>query len=42
MNTKTLSTDELLARKRKAEKLQKILVKIFIFFILILMDLPIF
>lgn len=42
MNTKALSTDELLARKRKAEKLQKILVKIFIFFILILMDLPIF
>jgi spermidine/putrescine transport system permease protein len=42
LNTKTLSTDELLARKRKAEKLQKILVKIFIFFILILMDLPIF
>lgn len=38
----TLSTDQLLARKRKAEKIQKCLVKVFIFFVLILMDLPIF
>lgn len=40
--TKNLSTDELLAKKRKAEKVQKIFVKIFIFFVLIIMDLPIF
>lgn len=40
--TRTLSTNELLARKRKLEKLEKVLVKIFIFFVLILMDLPIF
>lgn len=38
----TLSTDELLKRKRTNEKIQKIFVKIFIFFVLILMDLPIF
>lgn len=39
---RTLSTDELLKRKRTNEKIQKIFVKIFIFFVLILMDLPIF
>ena len=39
---RTLSTDELLKRKRTNEKVQKIFVKIFIFFVLILMDLPIF
>ena len=39
--TKTISTDELLARKRSKEKAIKILVKCFIFFVLILMDLPI-
>ena len=38
----TLSTNELLKRKRTNEKIQKIFVKIFIFFVLILMDLPIF
>jgi spermidine/putrescine transport system permease protein len=39
---RTLSTNELLKRKRTNEKIQKIFVKIFIFFVLILMDLPIF
>ena len=39
---RTLSTDELLKRKRTNEKIQKTFVKIFIFFVLILMDLPIF